>query len=56
MLVSYPLAFLVIRTIKESNYEQEHVVFVTDKEPSGKDQESEHDEKAEVESPTLPSA
>ncbi|TCD71018.1 hypothetical protein EIP91_000516 [Steccherinum ochraceum] len=28
MLVCYPLAFLVIRTIAESNYDEEHVVFV----------------------------
>ena len=30
MLVSYPLAFLVIRTIKETNYEDEVVVYVDD--------------------------
>ncbi|KAI0826330.1 MFS general substrate transporter [Irpex lacteus] len=28
MLVSFPLAFLVIRTIKETNYEEEEVVYV----------------------------
>ena len=28
MLVSFPLAFLVIRTIKETNYEDEGVVYV----------------------------
>ena len=28
MLVSFPLAFLVIRTIKETNYEDEQVVYV----------------------------
>ena len=30
MLVSYPLAFLVIRTIKETNYEDEKVVYIDD--------------------------
>ena len=30
MLVSFPLAFLVIRTIKETNYDDEKVVFVDD--------------------------
>ncbi|EIN11170.1 hypothetical protein PUNSTDRAFT_98209 [Punctularia strigosozonata HHB-11173 SS5] len=30
MLVSFPLAFLVIRTIKETNYEDEQVVYVDD--------------------------
>lgn len=30
MLVSYPLAFLVIRTIKETNYDTEKVVYVDD--------------------------
>ncbi|EIN11162.1 hypothetical protein PUNSTDRAFT_50256 [Punctularia strigosozonata HHB-11173 SS5] len=30
MLVSFPLAFLVIRTIKETNYEDEEVVYVDD--------------------------
>ena len=30
LLVSLPLAFLVIRTIKETNYEDEKVVYVDD--------------------------
>ncbi len=30
MLVSFPLAFLVIRTIKETSYEEEKVVYVDD--------------------------
>ena len=30
MLVSFPLAFLVIRTIKETNYEDEEVDYVED--------------------------
>jgi hypothetical protein len=30
MLLSFPLAFLVIRTIKETNYEDEEMVFVDD--------------------------
>jgi len=30
MLFSFPLAFLVIRTIKETNYEDEQVVYVDD--------------------------
>ncbi|KAJ3555735.1 hypothetical protein NM688_g2409 [Phlebia brevispora] len=30
MLFSFPLAFLVLRTIKETNYEDEHVVYVDD--------------------------
>jgi hypothetical protein len=30
MLVSFPLAYIVIRTIKETNYEDEKVVFVDD--------------------------
>ena len=30
MLFSFPLAFLVIRTIKETNYEDEKVVYVED--------------------------
>lgn len=30
MLVSFPLAFLVIRTIKETTYEEEKVVYVDD--------------------------
>jgi hypothetical protein len=30
MLVSFPLAFLVIRSIKETNYEDEKVVYVDD--------------------------
>ncbi|EIN11279.1 MFS general substrate transporter [Punctularia strigosozonata HHB-11173 SS5] len=30
MLASFPLAFLVIRTVKESNYEDEQVVYVGD--------------------------
>ena len=30
MLVSFPLAFLVLRTVKETNYEDEAVVYVDD--------------------------
>jgi len=30
MLVSFPLAFIVIRSIKETNYEDEKVVYVSD--------------------------
>ena len=30
MLFSFPLAFLVIRTVKETNYDQEEVVYVDD--------------------------
>ncbi len=30
MLVSYPLAFLVIRTIKETNYDTEKVIYARD--------------------------
>ncbi|KAI0777807.1 MFS general substrate transporter [Trametes elegans] len=30
MLVSFPLAWLVLRTVKESNYADEHVVYVDD--------------------------
>lgn len=30
MLVSYPLAYLVIRTIKETNYDTEKMVYVDD--------------------------
>ncbi|THH27522.1 hypothetical protein EUX98_g6661 [Antrodiella citrinella] len=58
MLFSFPLAFLVIRTVKESNYEEEHVVFVDDVKTNLEAGDSEHDEKASVqgESPTLPAA
>ena len=30
MLFSFPLAFLVIRTVKQTNYDQEEVVYVDD--------------------------
>lgn len=30
MLASFPLAFLVIRTVKQTNYDQEEVVYVDD--------------------------
>lgn len=30
MLFSFPLAFLVLRTVKETNYDQEEVVYVDD--------------------------
>lgn len=30
ILVSFPLAFLVIRTVKETNYEDEKMVYVND--------------------------
>ena len=57
MLVSYPLAFLVIRTIKETNYEDEHVVFVGD-EKRADDEASNNDEKVSepADSPPLAAA
>lgn len=30
MLFSFPLAFLVLRTVKETNYEDEEVVYIAD--------------------------
>lgn len=33
ILISFPLAFLVIRTVKETNYEHEHMVYVDDAAP-----------------------
>ncbi|TCD71158.1 hypothetical protein EIP91_012106 [Steccherinum ochraceum] len=56
MLVSYPLAFLVIRTIKDTNYEEEHVVFVDDaKDGAALEAGSDRDEKASIQadSPNL---
>ncbi|KAH8089924.1 MFS general substrate transporter [Cristinia sonorae] len=53
MLVSFPLAFLVIRTIKESNYEEEHVVFVDDTKPTNTDDTSSHVEKSGTRTRTL---
>jgi len=40
MLVSYPLAFLVIRTIKETNYDTEKMVYVDDIKKDGLEQGS----------------
>ncbi|KAI0747214.1 MFS general substrate transporter [Daedaleopsis nitida] len=56
MLVSFPLAFLVIRTIKETNYDDEKVVYVDDvkQEHAEHGTAPEHDsiEKASVEGAT----
>ena len=49
MLVSYPLAFLVIRTIKETNYEDEGVVYVDDVKKSAAEAGEHQPEKSSIE-------
>lgn len=53
MLFSFPLAFLVIRTIKETNYEDEKVVYVDDIQ-KGEMEEGGSLEKASVKSAVEP--
>ena len=48
MLFSFPLAFLVLRTIKETNYEDEKVVYVDDVKKGELEEGSTSDEKASV--------
>lgn len=43
MLVSYPLAYLVIRTIKETNYEDEGVIYVDDAKRAAAEAGQHHD-------------
>ena len=52
LLVSFPLAYLVLRTIKETNYEDEHMVYVDDVKRDAAEQGAAHHdsmEKASVE-------
>ena len=48
MLVSYPLAYLVIRTIKETNYDTEKMVYVDDLRREGMEQGTPHEEKSSI--------
>ena len=49
MLVSFPLAFLVLRTVKETNYEDEQVIYVDDVKKGGLEEGTgSADEKASV--------
>ncbi len=56
MLFSFPLAWLVIRTVKESNYEDEDVVYVDDVKREEAELGHAHDVPAAVESSSIEKA